>query len=357
MMSIPQYECPFIMTGTTARREVNAYKKTIMAYAIRLSNPDVDFTNLLWTPDEWLYKHPEIDENGDAIPATNRLPTRPPELAGNASQTQVTIFTNKVRIADYALAGSAAIKDAILKIHGPDIASETEAFDTGHSAVEVWTLYNHVLIAYGILGPDDIAHFRQELRTWEMDKPIPANLARLRRIFAELARLNMFTSEVDKVAALVESTIHVPSISGIVTSYMSLHPTLAMQTFASLAAYIVEQLPLATAQARANSAAAKTVADAYTIETLRADLAIARAEIAAAQRVLPIAPGKKKLPAPTAADKAKWTPGRLYCWAHGFVKHNGVDCTKLTAEKAPQWKKDAANPGPLQGEYGSRTLE
>ena len=357
MIAIPTFECPFVMTGATARREVNAYKKTVMAYVIRLSNPDVDFTNLLWTPDEWTHKHPLVDEDGDIIPAANRLPIRPPELAGNATQTQVTIFTNKVRIADYALAGSAAIKDAILKIHGPDIASETEAFDTGHSEVEVWTLYNHVLITYGILGPDDIAHFRQDLRTWEMDKPLPANLARLRRIFAELARLNMFTSEVDKVAALVEATTHVPSISGIVTSYMSLHPTLAMQTFASLAAYMVEQLPLVTAQARANSAAAKTVADAYTIETLRADLAIARAEIAAAQRVPPIAPGKKKQTAPTAADKAKWTPGRLYCWAHGFVKHNGVDCTKLTADKAPQWKKDAANPGPIQGEYGSRTLE
>ena len=91
-------------------------QKTVMAYVIRLSNPDVDFTNLLWTPDEWSYKHPLVAENGDAIPATNRLPTRPPELAGNASQTQVTIFTNKVRIADYALAGSAALKDAILKM-------------------------------------------------------------------------------------------------------------------------------------------------------------------------------------------------------------------------------------------------
>ena len=219
-----------------------------MAYVIRLSNPDVDFTKLLWTPDEWLFKHPVIAENGDAIPATNRPPVCPAELADNASQTQVTIFTNKVRIADYALAGSAAIKDAILKIHGPDIASETEAFDTGHSEVEVWTLYNHVLVTYGTLGPDDIAHFRHDIKTWEMDKPLPANLARLRRIFAELARLNMYTSEVDKVAALVEATTHVPSISGIVTSYMSLHPTLAMQTFASLAAYMVEQLPLVTAR-------------------------------------------------------------------------------------------------------------
>ena len=53
----------------------------------------------------------------------------------------------------------------------------------------------------------------------------------------------MFTSEVDRVAAIVEATIHVPSISTIVTAYMSLHPTLASQTFATLSAYIQEQLP------------------------------------------------------------------------------------------------------------------
>jgi hypothetical protein len=168
----------------------------------------------------------------------------------------------------------------------------------------------------------------------------------------------MFTSEVDKVTALVEATMHVPSISGIVASYMSLHPTLASQTFLSLSNYINEQLPLATAQVRANSAAAKSAADDATIATLQAELAAARAEASAA-RSLAIVPSatKKKLKSPTAADKAKWTPGRLYCWAHGFVKHNGCDCTKLDSDKAPQWQKDAVNPGPLHGQYGSRTLE
>lgn len=356
MIAIPLFDCPFTMTGATARREVNRYKKAVRAYAARLSTPDTEFENLLFTEMEWLALHPVIDEYGDAIAPTLRLPGRPAALLGNANQTQVAIYGINTRIADYALAGSNALKDAILKIQGVDIASETEDFDTGHAMVSIWTIYHHVLINYGIKGPEDISHFKHDLRTWEMDKPFSTNVARIKRIFAEVADLNMFTSEVDKVTALVEATMHVPSISGIVASYMSLHPTLASQTFLSLSNYINEQLPLATAQVRANSAAAKSATDDATIATLQAELAAARAEANAA-RSLAIAPGKKKLPAPTAADKAKWTPGRLYCWAHGFVKHNGVDCTKLTADKAPQWKKDAANPGPLHGEYGSRTLE
>ena len=67
----------------------------------------------------------------------------------------------------------------------------------------------------------------------------------------------MFTSEVDKVAVLVEATQHVPLIGTIVMAYMSLHPTLASQSFASLSIYIVDQLPFATAQLRAHNATLK----------------------------------------------------------------------------------------------------
>ena len=143
----------------------------------------------------------------------------------------------------------------------------------------------------------------------------------------------MFTSEVDKVAALVEATQHVPSIGSIVTPYMSLHPTLASQTFASLSTYIVEQLPFATAQIRAHSAAAKVAADIAAIALLQADLACAHATIAAlsvSALKKPKAPAtKRKLAPPTVADIAKWTPGRTCCWNHGYVKHNGSTCTTL----------------------------
>ena len=91
----------------------------------------------------------------------------------------------------------------------------------------------------------------------------------------------MFTSEVDKVAVLVEATQHVPSIGNIVISYMSLHPTLTSQTFSSLSTYIVEQLPFATAQTRVHNAALKATNDEANFAALRADLATAQATIAA----------------------------------------------------------------------------
>ena len=146
----------------------------------------------------------------------------------------MTIHGSKTRIADTALVHSNALKTVILQISGPDISSETEDFNTGHENVPIWMLYNHIIINYGTKSPEDIVFFRQELRHYDMIKPFSTNAAYVRRIFAELADLNMFTSEVDKVAALVEATQHVPSIGNIVISYMSLHPTLASQSFASL---------------------------------------------------------------------------------------------------------------------------
>ena len=192
-----------------------------------------------------------------------------------------------------------------------------------------------------------------------MDKPFSTNAARFRLIFAELADLNMFTSEVDKVAVLVEATQHVPSIGNIVISYMSLHPTLASQSFSSLSTYIVEQLPFATAQIRAHNINLKNQNDDAAIIALRADLACAQATIAAlsvsSQKKSKAPTRRAKMAPPTAQDITKWTPGRTYCWTHGFVKHNGSTYTIL--EHEAQWKRDAKNPGPIHGQYGSRNLE
>jgi hypothetical protein len=358
-MITPEIEVSFVMSGTSARRELNAFKKFVKSTAIRLSTPDYNLENLLHTEDEWIILHPLADAAGFAIPPTPRLPQRPADLAANATQTQVTIHTNKTRISDTALVNSKALKSAILRVSGTDIASETEDFDTGHENVPIWTLYNHVILNYGTKSPEDITFFRQELRNYDLDKPFSTNAARFRRIFAEVADLNMFTSEVDKVAILVEATQHVPSIGTIVTAYMSLHPTLASQSFTSLSTYIVEQLPFATAQLRVHNATLKAHEDETAMTALRADLASAHAMIAALSVAAPKKPGQKakkgKLAPPTVADIAKWTPGRTYCWTHGYVRHNGSTCTTLATE--PQWKRDAKNPGPIHGQYGNRTLE
>jgi len=358
MQELPKIECSIILDGTTARRHLNQWKKFIRTTAVRLSTPNYNIGYQLLTEAEWVIMHPITDEIGDAIAPTPRIPRHPAELAGNANSAQVTIHGIKTKIADMALASVNLFKATLLESIGPDIASETEDFDSGHIDIPTWDIYNHVISNYGIKNADDIAYFRNSLNEWKPDQPFPANIARMRRTFAEVADLNMFISEIDKVAALVQATAHTPAISGIVVQYMSLHPALAAQTFAGLASYIGEQLPLATAQVRANSATAQKAADDATIAALQAELTASRAEASAARSVV-IVPGgaKKKLKAPTAADKAKWTPGRLYCWAHGFVMHNGCDCTKLAAEKAPQWQKDAVNPGPLHSQYGSRILE
>jgi len=220
-------------------------------------------------------------------------------------------------------------------------------------------LYNHIIIHYGTKSPEDISFFRQELRNYDMDKPFSTNAAHFRRIFAELADLNMFTSEVDKVAVLVEATQHVPSIGSIVISYMSLHSTLASQSFASLSKYIVEQLPFATAQIRAHNVNLKNQNDDAAIIALRADLACAQATVAAlsisALKKTKVPARRGKIAPPTAQDTAKWTPGRTYFWTHGYVKHNRSTFTIL--ENEAHWKRDAKNPGPFRGQYGSRNLE
>jgi len=359
MISIPDISVPFIMSGATARRELNSFKKFVKSTAIQLSNPDMNMENLLHTEAAWTIIHPLFNDAGDAIAPTPRLPQRPADIAANASNTQVTIHGSKTRIADIALAHSNAFKAAILKISGPDISSETEDFETGHENVPIWALYHHIIINYGTKSPEDINHFRQELRHYDMDKPFSTNAARYRRIFTELADLHMFTSEVDRVAALIEATQHVPYIGNIVISYLSLHPTIASQSFSSLSTYIVEQLPVATAQIRAHNINLKNQNDNSDIVALRAELASAQATIAALsispQKKLKTTVKKSKVPLPTAKDIAKWTPDRLYCWKHGFVKHNGSECSVL--ENDAQWKRDAQNPGPIHGLYGCRNLE
>jgi hypothetical protein len=113
---------------------------------------------------------------------------------------------------------------------------------------------------------------------------------------------------------------------------------------------------------RANSAAQQAIANEATIAQLQAELATATASLALFAASATGAPkttqcsNKKPLPPPpTAAAKAKWTPGRPYCWQHGFVQHNGSECTRL--EEEPKWKRDAVNPGTIQGQYGSRRFE
>jgi len=119
--------------------------------------------------------------------------------------------------------------------------------------------------------------------------------------------------------------------------------------------YIIEQLPIATAQIRAINIIIKKQNDDSDLIALRAEVASAQATIAALVLKKPKDATRAPVSPPTAHDIAKWTPGRTYCWHHGYMNHNGSISHKL--EKEPKWKRDAKNPGPLHGQYGSRNLE
>jgi len=356
-------KCTVTLDAGNVRRTMNQWKSAFATLVAELTSPDYDMGIQIISEEDWLLLHPIVDAAGAAIPATPRLPVRPGPLPGNASNAQIALHNQLTKIADTALEKSIILKAGLIESIGPDIASETAVFGRGHLDVATHTIYKHVIDNYGIMDADDILWFLADLDRWDLDRPFNSNVARMRNDFAELASLNMFGSEIERVAALVKATRHVPSISGIIHQYMVNHPALATQTFSTLAAYIHQQLPVATAQqARANAAEAKNAARDETLAALTAELAAARAVFSATvkdPKKKPPGPrwARRTTPAgkPSAADKAKWTSGRVYCWRHGFQDHNGSICTEIARE--PQWKKDAKNPGPINGQYGSRINE
>ena len=369
MTSIPEPACLVILDAANVRRKMIEYRIQTETFAETLSTPDFNMANMLYTDAEWLLLHPLFDAAGNAQPATERLPQRPEPLGNDPAAKHITLYNMKKTIADTAQAHMYAFKALILKSHGPDIASETADHARGHLDVSISEIHSYVMRTYGTLDSDDILFFQQDIRRWDIEAPFNSNIARMRKNFAALADIHMFQSDVERVAALIAATAHIASISGIVHNYRTNNPTIAEQNFNALAAYIQVQIPVATAQARANavlSATANSAALEKTNATLSADLAAARAEIAAltlgtahstaaktATTRAPLPPPKTGKP--SAAEKALWTPGRIYCWKHGFFKHTGTQC--LSLKKSPDWKRDALDPGPINGEYGSRAGE
>ena len=76
----------------------------------------------------------------------------------------------------------------------------------------------------------------------------------MRANFQALSSIGMFTSEVDKINALVEATSRAEVIPSLITLYKINHPAIADQTFQGLIAFITVQLPNATARATAYAA-------------------------------------------------------------------------------------------------------
>ena len=76
----------------------------------------------------------------------------------------------------------------------------------------------------------------------------------MRANFQALSSLGMFTSEVDKINALVEVSSRAEVIPSLVTHYKIDYPAIADQTFQGLIAFITLQLPNATARATSYAA-------------------------------------------------------------------------------------------------------
>ena len=77
MTSIPEPECSIILDAANVRRKINDYKIQTATVAQIFSTPGFDMANMLYSDEEWLLLHPIIDADGNALPATDRLPSRP----------------------------------------------------------------------------------------------------------------------------------------------------------------------------------------------------------------------------------------------------------------------------------------
>ena len=218
MTSIPEPECSIILDAANVRRKINDYKIQTATVAQIFSTPDFDMANMLYSDEEWLFLHPIIDADGNALPATDRLPPRPDPLENDPSNALVTLHMYRTKISDTAIAYANAFKAYIIKSHGPDIASETAHYERGHLDISIGAIHNYALTTYGTLDSDDILFFQQELKRWDNEAPFSTNVARMRRTFSALG-VNMIRSDFERAAALIAATEHVPLISGIVHNY------------------------------------------------------------------------------------------------------------------------------------------
>ena len=168
---IPDPACLVILDAANVRRKMIEYRIQTETFAETFSTPDFNMANMLYTDEEWLLLHPVFDADGNAQPATERLPKRPEPLGNDPAAKHITLYNMKLKIADTALAHLHAFKALILKSHGPDIASETADHARGHLDVSISEIHSYVMHTYGTLDSDDILFFQQDLKRWVLEAP------------------------------------------------------------------------------------------------------------------------------------------------------------------------------------------
>ena len=112
---------------------------------------------------------------------------------------------------------AAQLKNALIASCGEDIAAGTADVFTGHVHVQYWEIFNYVKTHYGTLNEADISRVKGDILLYDPTKSFASNIARMRTNFQALSPLGMFTSEVDKINALVEATSRTEVIPSLVT--------------------------------------------------------------------------------------------------------------------------------------------
>ena len=364
------------LSPDTARIDHRKWLIFFLELSHRLSTPEINLNNLQHTEAEWLLLHPIVDAAGEPIPPTPRLPDFPPPLAANASNAQGIINSRSYAVATESRKLAAQLKTALIASCGEDIAAGTADVFTGHVHVQYWEIFNYVKTHYGTLNEADISRVKGDILLYDPTKSFASNIARMRANFQALSSLGRFTSEVDKINALVEATSRAEVIPSLVTLYKIIHPAIADQTFQGLIAFITVQLPNATARATAYAASLVPTNSSRVLELEQA-LATANAIIATNAANAINATSNPRPPKSTAKanpgrgrgggrggpgrgtdGRGKSTTQRPYCFQHGYAYkdkegHWGTTCNYMIENEYEERFLNARSPCTIDEYVGS----
>jgi len=172
--------------------------------------------------------------------------------------------------------------------------------------------------AYGVLTAADLAQLKLRLREpYQPATPIRDYIRKHRDVHNVCESAAQVMPEADKVQALRRGVKHVPAMANAVQYFVTMHPTVAAQTFDLMATLLGQAEdngePEPTTGTTGYAAAATAPATAF---ATMADLEKKLEEL------------RKALLSQSSAGapKSKKKPAK-YCWTHGACAHTSKDCT------------------------------
>ncbi len=193
------------LTPETARIMYNRWSLFHYELRKRMSLGDFDYQDLALSEEQWIELHPILDADGGPLPPTSRFPAPPAQLANGATHVQESNHANQKATHKEVLKTAAALKDALITSLGEDIADELRDPLNGLADVDYWNILQHMQAVYGTLNRSDVNQIQNDIRIYLPEKSFQTNAARQAKNFAQLAPLNMYTSEMDKIEAFLDS--------------------------------------------------------------------------------------------------------------------------------------------------------